>query len=267
MSKPPPANPDSPFFVIGCVRSGTTMLRDVLRRHPNLASPEETHFFRWAEPYGTEGMNRILSENAVLKRHRELDGITHDEFKHMLRTCHSRAQLYQAYMALFIERNKPTARRWFDKTPQNVYGALMIGASMPHSRFVHIVRNPLNVAASLRIGRIMKVGDLVGAANYWNEAAQIMRGLRRAYPQRVHELRYEDFMQDHHAELRKLLTFLSEPYDAAWFEGFQPRESDHSAAGVLKPEEANRIRSMCRYNMQLYGYLETPTGHGSESAA
>src|SRR5688572_15305042 len=64
--------PPPPFFVLGCVRSGTTMLRDALRMHPNLACPEETHFFRWGEPYGTEAMSRSLSNNAVLKKHREI---------------------------------------------------------------------------------------------------------------------------------------------------------------------------------------------------
>ena len=44
---------NTPFFVLGCVRSGTTLLRDILRQHPRLESPEETHFFRWSDPYGS----------------------------------------------------------------------------------------------------------------------------------------------------------------------------------------------------------------------
>ena len=50
--RPVPAQ-QAPFFVLGCVRSGTTMLRDALRMHPHLACPEETHFFRWGEPFGS----------------------------------------------------------------------------------------------------------------------------------------------------------------------------------------------------------------------
>ena len=36
-------------------RSGpaTTLTRDLLRRVPNFICPEETHFFRWSEPYRT----------------------------------------------------------------------------------------------------------------------------------------------------------------------------------------------------------------------
>lgn len=252
----PPKLSDSPFFIIGCVRSGTTMLRDVLRRHPNLACPEETHFFRWAEPFGTDGLNRVLSENAVLKRHREIDGITQDEFIELLRGSHSRAHLYNRYMALYVQRNKPQATRWFDKTPQNVYGAMLAASAMPKARFVHIVRNPYNVAASLRIGRIVKVNDVIGAANYWNESVHIIRGLRRAYPRRVHELRYEDFMRNAPDETRKLLDFVEEPYDPAWFDDFKPRASDHSSSGVLNAEDHERVQMVCRFNMQHYGYLK-----------
>ena len=55
-----------PFFILGCVRSGTTMLRNALRLHPNLASPEETHFYRWGEPFGSVALNRMLANNPVL---------------------------------------------------------------------------------------------------------------------------------------------------------------------------------------------------------
>jgi hypothetical protein len=243
-----------PFFIIGCVRSGTTMLRDVLRRHPNLAAPEETHLFRWTEPFGTEAYARGISSNPVLKRHRAMDGISEPEFAAMLRASGSRADLYHRYMKLFIERNKPGATRWFDKTPQNVYGAAMISASMPVSRFVHIVRDPVNVVASLRIGKVMKVERLTGAVNYWREAIDIISVLKRANPRRVHELRYEDFVRDTEGELRRLLDFLGEPYEARWFEDFRANESDHADSGVLKPEEIEAIERLAIAGRRRYGY-------------
>ena len=206
-------SPAPPFLILGCVRSGTTMLRDALRRHPNLACPEETHFFRWAEPAGTEHFARVLMTNPVLRHHREMDGITEAEFRQMLQHSASRADLYTRYMALYLQRHKPGARRWFDKTPQNVYGAMLAAATVPRSRFVHIVRNPLDVAASLRLGKVMKPTSLVGAINYWNEATAIVRGLKRAYPSRVLELRYEDFVTAPQHHLAQLLGWLGEPFE------------------------------------------------------
>jgi hypothetical protein len=33
-----------PIFIVGCPRSGTGILRDLLRSHPNLTFPGESHF-------------------------------------------------------------------------------------------------------------------------------------------------------------------------------------------------------------------------------
>jgi hypothetical protein len=254
-----------PFFVLGCVRSGTTMLRDVLRLHPNLAAPEETHLFRWSEPFGTDGYIRGVTSNPVLKRHRTLDGITEEEFAAMLRQSNSRADLYARYMKLYIERRKPHATRWFDKTPQNVYGAAMIASSVPHSRFVHIVRDPVNVVASLRIGKVMKIDRLLGAVNYWREAVDIIAVLKRASPRRVHELRYEDFVREPAHEIKRLLTFLGERYDAAWFKDYRVRESDHADAGVLSAEEVEQIHRLAIGGRKRYGYA-APDEAGDEDA-
>ena len=244
-----------PFFLIGCVRSGTTMLRNMLRLHPNLACPEETHFLRWGDPLGTDGCLRSLTTNPVLRRHREIDNITEAEFRTLLLESLSKADLYERYMRLFIARNKPEAKRWFDKTPQNIYGAFLIAAQMPHAKFVHIVRNPLNVAASLKLGHVVKVPNLVGAANYWNEAIQIVRGFKRAYPARVYELRYEDVMSRPQEELGKLLNFLHEPFDPSYFSEFHIKESDHLDTDILDQEARAKLVGWCDWGMRRYRYL------------
>jgi hypothetical protein len=158
------------------------------------------------------------------------------------------------YMALYTQRKKPGARRWFDKTPQNVYGALLAATSMPRSKFIHIVREPVNVVASLRIGRIVKVENLTGACNYWNEAVQIVGGLKRAYPARVYELRYEDFVAQPAAQLKLLLDFIGEPFDTKWFTALSTRQVDHQEEGVLSADELAVVRRLCGAGRRRYGY-------------
>jgi hypothetical protein len=262
----PAARPEdpgaSPFFIIGCVRSGTTMLRNALRMHPNLASPEETHFYRWAEPFGTEAYTRIVTSNQVLKRHREIDGITEEEFRRMVMTSRSRDQLYYKYMDLFVSRRKPTAKRWFDKTPQNVYGAALAAGRMERASFVHIVRHPVNVVSSLRIGKVMKVDPLAGACNYWNEAVDTMKVLRRAYPARVYELRYEDFARDPMTQMKHLLAFLDEPFKADWFADLAVDGVDHAESGVLSKPEIATVLALTVWGRGRYGYGDSAQGAG-----
>lgn len=249
-----PAASAAPFFILGCPRSGTTLLRDLLRQHPALACPEETHFFRWPEPFGSGSYASRLIDNDVLRRHRELDGIDEQSFGELLRASASKADFCRAYMARFMAGRKPGARRWFDKTPQNVYGAALIAASMPEARFVHIVRHPVEVVASLRLGKVIQVRSLIGACNYWNEALEILSILRMAVPDRVHELRYEDLVSSPVERLAELLAFVGEDFLPEHFTLPDMRPSSHHGDPVLSEAERARVVRRCWEGMQRHGY-------------
>lgn len=257
---------DAPFFILGCVRSGTTMLRDILRLDPQLACPEETHFYRWAEPFLSPAFRHIMGANPTLKRHRAIDGVSEEEFERMLNQSHSRADLYRRYMARFIEVKKPGATRWFDKTPQNAYGAGMIAQEFPQAKFLHIVRDPVDVVASLRIGKVMKVEDMVAACAYWNEAAANLTTLTRAYQRRVLTIRYDQFTQNAMAGLEEVLAFLDLPFDKALFRSVQTQEVRHEASGVLSAEEMAMVRKLCRRGRLQYGFEQAPARHKASKA-
>jgi hypothetical protein len=245
-----------PFFLIGCVRSGTTFLRDVLRRHPNLAAPAETHFYRWADPFGTLSFKRRVQADTVLKRHRKIDGISEELFSTIMSASVSRADLYRRYMRNYRRINKPRAARWFDKTPQNVYGVTMILSEFPRSKLLHIVRNPLDVVASLKRGETMHVPQLVGACNYWREAVEIMQVISKSHPRRVYEVRYEDLTADLPAELSRLFEFLGEEYDPTDFSGVPVTPAMHDHEQLFTPEERAKIARLCTRLAKPYGYFE-----------
>ena len=247
-----------PFFVLGCVRSGTTMLRQILERHPALVCPEETHLFRWPHPFGTPDYRNAVLGNATLRRHRELDGISEDEFAAMLDRAPTRRALTEAYMAAYRARRKPEAARWFEKSPQNVYGLQTIHGLFPEARFLHIVRHPLEVAASLKLGKIVKVASPVGAANYWLEAVLALARLRESVPGRVWQVRYEDFTAAPLAHLRALFAFLAEPFDEAPFAGLALDAKSHAGQGVLTAGEIARIWEICGETASGLGYEPWP---------
>jgi len=230
------------------------MLRNALRTHPNLAAPEETHFYRWTEPFGTEIFLRQLSKNTTLVKHRAIDGVSEERFASILSGSCTRRQLYQRYMAAYMKCSKPDAKRWFDKTPQNVYGAAMLAADFPRSHFVHIVRNPLDVVLSLRAGAVMKIDSLVGASNYWRESVTNLHTLKRAFPRRVLELRYEEFNSDPRGHAERLLNFVGEPVVPGFMDGFvsRPKSYDHHAA--LDPSQIATVRRICGKWARAYGY-------------
>src|SRR5918996_4165154 len=147
----PPEPPPAPF-VIGVGRSGTTLLRLMLDAHPELAIPPETRFVprliaaaRPPEATADEVVATLTAErnwadfglepDAVVERLRAAAEVT---------PAVAVRSFFEAYAARFDKE------RWGDKTP--VYGRRMpmIWRAVPEVRFVHVVRDPRDVAVSWR---------------------------------------------------------------------------------------------------------------------
>lgn len=205
-----PRDAQVPFFIVGCVRSGTTLLRNMLCLHPRLECPAETHLFRWAEPFGTSDYDKNYQHSDVFKRHRSEDGIPNFDFHYSLAHQPTRQGLLNWYGNQYLLRRDNPTGRWFEKTPQHVYNLLLLAEAYPTAKFVHLVRNPLFVVPSILRGEVMPVQELRGAINYWREAAMIVSQYRRLAPERVLEMRYEDLLADPETTLPRILDFVGE---------------------------------------------------------
>lgn len=249
-----------PTFILGCVRSGTTLLRNLLRRHPGTFCPEETQYYRWGHPYRTEGYTRLVARGGVLARHRALDGIEEGDFREAYDRADGRAGLMRAHMGLVADANghETGGGGWFDKSPQNVYGLPLILHDFPDARIVHITRNPLNVVASLLEGVIVAVPDTVAAANYWFEAVAIVNTLKPLMGDRLLELRYEDLTEDPDGSVARVLSHMG--LDPDGLQG--PRIAVHPERDrqtrVLKPDDHRIIRRICGRWARTYGYDLAP---------
>lgn len=200
-----------PFFIVGCVRSGTTILRDMLRLHPRMECPEETHFYRWADPYGSPRF-KSLYNGTLFQEHRKLDNVADIQFSIWTKISANRKQLSAVYGNKYIEVNggDPKEVRLFDKTPQNVYGMLLICADFPDAKFVHIYRNPLNVVTSLMEGKVMAKHSMLASVNYWSETMKILGEFKKFYPDRLIEIPYEEVMCDPDHYVKQVSGFVGE---------------------------------------------------------
>jgi hypothetical protein len=246
---------DRPLFIVGCVRSGTTLTRNLLRRVPNFICPEETHFYRWSEAFRTPLGWGPYRNNQVLKAHRELDGVSEETFDGIVESSRGRADLQRAYITAFATAKGITSPyRWFDKTPQNVYGAAIIAQDFPAARFLQLVRNPLNVVASLKLGRQVKSPDIHGACNYWGEAVRIMRTIEAACPDRVLNIRYEDLVADVPMVMTRILTHAGVDAPDGLFHKSDAHPEKNLWRDVLDPDEARIVVDRCGPDAGLLGY-------------
>lgn len=254
-SLPPLAQDQEPLFIVGSMRSGSTWLRDMLRRVPNYICPEETHFLRWSEPFRTPGGMKPHLQNKLLKKHRAIDGVDPDVFDLMLRRCPSKGHLQRRYISAMAQaKGIDGAFRWFDKTPQNIYGLPLILAEFPRARVLHLVRNPLNVVASLQLGQQVLIPDLQGAINCWMEAVSIWDTMAPLAPDRMMEVRYEDILADVPGALAAITEFARVEAPQGLWHAQDARSEKNRWKQVLDAKAATRVVGRCAPAAARRGY-------------
>ena len=187
--------PDGPIFVVGSMRSGSTMLRLILDSHPRIAIGPETGF-----------MGAVLAAKSIPNWrngkdwYRRLDW-HEDELD---------ARLREFYGGMFARYAAAQGKqRWGEKTPFHTSHMASMAQVFPDAAFVGIVRHPGAVAASLRKSFHYTFPD---ALSYW--AATNLDMVRAAFGlgSAFALLRYEDLVVEHEPVLRELMDFLGEPW-------------------------------------------------------
>ncbi len=242
------------FFILGSVRSGTTLLRNLLKLHPHLICPEETHMFRWGEPFHSSEYLHVNKFSDTLISHRKMDGVDESNFLKILETSIDRADFMLRYMKLFKEAQNNTSSRCFDKTPQNVYGLPLIKAYFPKAKIIHIVRNPLNVVASLKQGKVLAAQNLTGAINFWKESILIINTLKPLFNDKLYEFKYEDLTNNPISEISSILDFLGEPKMVSTDQYNHVNPAKDSYLEILNGNEIDTVNQELSELMQLYGY-------------
>ncbi|XGA79224.1 sulfotransferase [Halomonas sp. CH40] len=244
-------NKIEPFFLLGAPRSGTTMLRDLFKQIDDLYSPEETHVFRWAAPFRGGEYDSIYANNKTLKYHRELDGISNELFYELYNSSISRKNFNDKYCQKVAEIKGK--KYWFEKTPQNIYGLPLIAEQYPNAKILHIIRHPYDVIKSLMVGKVIKVDEIVGAANYWAESIAIVQTLKPFLGERLVEIKYESLVTNPKEVFGEIVEKLS--LDTSFdfdFSHLKYKNVDYGQ--YFSNEEFEIIHSICDKYIDLHNY-------------
>jgi hypothetical protein len=208
-----PGEPPAPF-VVGVARSGTTLLRLQLDAHPELAIPPETHFGSAARRVldAGGGAAELLDAITALPTWPDL-GIASDELADALSTRPERTPggvLRACYRLYAARHGKP---RWGDKTPMNGFHMDVLAELLPEARFIHIIRDGRDTAASLRgLPFAPGNGDVDAIAAFWRDYILRTRELASGLPH-YREVRYERLVAEPEPVLRELCEFAELPFD------------------------------------------------------
>lgn len=201
------------LFVIGCGKSGTTWLRYMLNGHPQIVVEGEGSFAWRLLPHfyqGIESFNRHQRQGQP--------PVTHFDSRDALVIAR---HLIDTQFARYLEHAEQSGRdvpnlRWIgDKTPQHTIAIPLLNTVYPQSRFVHIIRDPRDVAVSGWFQEGASSGRTFEQFihHFMNEVWPLQVGsARRDGPplgaKRYFEVRYEDLLENEETIVARLLGFL-----------------------------------------------------------
>lgn len=152
------------FFIVGTSRSGSTLLRNILNGHPDVAVLNESHWLPHIHEtmgVGPAPVERFIEvvENTywdtgqlVIDANVDWSDTTHDDVLQRVRDRLQPNTTVAAFHgevvdALFNQNNSKSIRG--DKTPDYGFYMRSLQDIWPDVRFVHVVRNGLDTAASM----------------------------------------------------------------------------------------------------------------------
>jgi len=183
----------APIFIVGCQRSGTTLLRLILDSHPAISCGAETRFLPDLARITTKDWARISSygfdRDYWLGRVAEFFGGFHEDY------ARSRGKT-----------------RWADKTPMYALSIGYLDELFPNCQIVHIIRDGRDVVASHR--QHWGYQSALRAVPKWPHYVRVARRAGAVLPSnRYCEIRYENLVTRSEETLRELLGWLGESWD------------------------------------------------------
>jgi hypothetical protein len=217
------ARSSSPVFVLGCPRSGTTLLYHMLLSAGGFAVyRSETHVFDVLVPrFGNLEAPRDREQlmEAWLRSENFLrSGLVAEEFKaRVLGECRSGGDFLRLLMeSIARQQDVP---RWAETTPEHILYLREIHQSIPNALIIHLIRDGRDVAMSLaKQGWIRSFpwdssDGLMASGMYWSWIVKRGRELGRELGSNYLEVRFEELNVQPRETLAAIRTFIGQALD------------------------------------------------------
>jgi len=282
---------DFPVFIVGCPRSGTTLVNFILNKHESCFILNEKGLYcnllkRWTLQRTSTDRDRevfVRLMQSIVDAHQEINLLSSEEVRESVAEVTPRWDLLlESFMSALRRRHKPTAQIWGDKTPNNTFYVDEIAKRHPDARFIYVYRHPGHVLES------MSKLDFPYTGNDRLANSFVLKEYIAAYEsqksclgadQRL-EVKYENLVQMPEAVTKEMCSFLEIDFDPAMMES-APRSTrmlfgwpSSKAWGEIRPQASSQTaesdlltRSYLRHEIEQYGYKTETYSYAAELLA
>lgn len=181
-----------PIFILGMIRSGTTLVEQIISSHPEIGAAGELRF------WGKQGVLLGDATTGALQRP-------------------AARRMAEDYCKLLREV-APTARRVTDKMPTNFLLIGLIHLILPRARIIHCQRAPLDNCLSIYLTPYANSTDFAHDRSsivfYYEQYARLMAHWRRILPaDRFLDVKYEELVTNREEVTRQMIAFCGLDWD------------------------------------------------------
>lgn len=236
---------ETPIFILGMPRSGTTLVEQILASHPKVTGAGELDYLGRTVDCFFKEIGQEKFTDGIYQADQSLFSAFGDKYIDMLRNHSS--------TACFIT----------DKMPGNFFLIGMIKVILPRAKIVHCLRDPVDTCVSIFknffTSDAMRYADnLVELGQYYCLYRDLMNHWQQVLPEFTYSIQYENLVEDQEKQARLLLDYCGLEWNDQCLNFHRTDRAVHtiSYSQVRKPIYNSSVRSWKRYEKWLSPLIE-----------
>ena len=222
-----------PVFIVGQPRTGTTLVDRIISAHTLVSSAGEPLQLIQSLRQLTKTASKEFLSAELIANAASIDG----------------EQLASSYFA-GVEKVRGTTPYFIDKLPMNFMLLGFIAKAFPNAKIIHVTRNPIDtcfaVYKQLFADLYPHSYDQVEMAEHFVDYSQLMEHWQAIMPNNIYNVAYEDIVEDHRREARRLIDFIGLEWQDACYE-FERNASAVVTASAVQVRQKVHKRSVNRW--------------------
>ncbi|WP_079638869.1 tetratricopeptide repeat-containing sulfotransferase family protein [Sphingopyxis flava] len=213
-----------PIFILGMPRAGSTLVEQILASHSAIEGTMELPDI----PALALGIGR----EALGDGRRWVEAIAAASPEKL-------AEMGAAFLRRTQVQRKTGKPFYIDKLPNNWLYVPLIRLILPHAKIIDARRHPLdccwsNFRQHYAKGQAFSY-DLADMGAYYHDYVRLMAHIDAVQPGKVHRVFHEALLDDPEGEVRAMLAFLGQPYEAACM-------AFHTNARAVRTASSEQVR-------------------------